>query len=127
MIQSLKVRLIYDRCLFNELLIYHNSDAILQGYNELNDLLFYQVPLLNMLTKYQFLIAFQRTIIYHHFLLLLQHVIYQIVRSKYQKRPISIEKYQGVLTQLIFIYQSETQSVDVGIVYCLLFSFNNTQ
>ncbi|CAD8094615.1 unnamed protein product [Paramecium sonneborni] len=62
MIQSLKVRLVYERCLFNELLIYHNTDAILQGFYELNELLFYYVPLLNILTKYQFLTAFQRTI-----------------------------------------------------------------
>ncbi|CAD8085670.1 unnamed protein product [Paramecium primaurelia] len=67
MIQSLKVRLVYERCLFNELLIYHNTDAILQGFNELNELLFYYVPLLNILTKYQFLIAFQRTIYFSSF------------------------------------------------------------
>ncbi|CAK62714.1 unnamed protein product (macronuclear) [Paramecium tetraurelia] len=71
MVQSLKVRLVYEGCtyynsniqgLFNELLIFHNSDAILQGFNELNEFLFYYVPLLNVLSKYQIRIAFERTL-----------------------------------------------------------------
>ncbi|CAK86305.1 unnamed protein product (macronuclear) [Paramecium tetraurelia] len=175
MIQSLKVRLIYERCLFNELLIYHNSDAILQGFNELNDLLFYQVPLLNILTKYQFLIAFQRTMYFSSFAitvyittvwffnnqknLILEFLFYSYVysliiyivtsiqfikqqglntkRDQYQLKiiksiinqsknksyyiQIGIKSIiQGIMTQLIFIYQSQIQSVDVVIVYCFL-------
>ncbi|CAD8078293.1 unnamed protein product [Paramecium primaurelia] len=175
MIQSLKVRLVYERCLFNELLIYHNTDAILQGFNELNELLFYYVPLLNILTKYQFLIAFQRTIYFSSFTItiyttsiwffnnqknlivefLFYSYIYSLImyiaitiqfikqqdintkRDQYQQKiiesiisqsknksyyiQIAIKSIiQGILTQLVFTYQSQIQSVEVVIVYCFL-------
>ncbi|CAD8124090.1 unnamed protein product [Paramecium sonneborni] len=174
MIQSLKVRLIYERCLFNELLIFHNSDAILQGFNELNEFLFYYVPLLNILSKYQIRIAFQRTLFFSSFSVtqyiigvglfnskfnfILEFIFYSFINTLiiyilatikfiqiynnnkadiHQQRTIesfiNISKkqrpyvyfaiksiLQGLLTQLIFAYQSQIQTLDVIIVYTFL-------
>ncbi|CAD8115088.1 unnamed protein product [Paramecium sonneborni] len=49
--QSLRQRLIYEKCYFNELQINSNTDVIIQGFKELDRLLFFQSPLLRILFK----------------------------------------------------------------------------
>ncbi|CAD8196619.1 unnamed protein product [Paramecium pentaurelia] len=48
---SLRQRLIYEKCYFNELQINSNTDVIIQGFKELDRLLFFQSPLLKILFR----------------------------------------------------------------------------
>ncbi|CAD8178685.1 unnamed protein product [Paramecium octaurelia] len=48
LIISLQQRLIFEKCYFNEMQINSNTDVILQGFKELDRLLFFQSPLLKI-------------------------------------------------------------------------------
>ncbi|CAD8118773.1 unnamed protein product [Paramecium sonneborni] len=48
---SLRQRLIYEKCYFNELQINSNTDVIIQGFKELDRLLFFHSPLLKILFR----------------------------------------------------------------------------
>ncbi|CAD8130711.1 unnamed protein product [Paramecium sonneborni] len=48
---SLKQRLNYEKCYFNELQINSNTDVIIQGFKDLDKLLFFQSPLLKILFR----------------------------------------------------------------------------
>ncbi|CAD8202278.1 unnamed protein product [Paramecium pentaurelia] len=48
---SLRQRLIYEKCYFNEFQINSNTDVIIQGFKELDRLLFFQSPLLKILFR----------------------------------------------------------------------------
>ncbi|CAD8100728.1 unnamed protein product [Paramecium sonneborni] len=48
LITSLQQRLIFEKCYFNEMQINSNTDVILQGYKELDRILFFQSPLLKI-------------------------------------------------------------------------------
>ncbi|CAD8170135.1 unnamed protein product [Paramecium pentaurelia] len=62
LITSLQQRLIFEKCYFNEMQINSNTDVIIQGYKELDRLLFFQSPLLKIFFRALYQQTFYKTI-----------------------------------------------------------------